>query len=69
MVARRYPLNFAMGNGFGKIKNIDGVVHVDELINEHAQLWTYRSWADWMDADNWAALKQQRTSPPTEGLL
>ena len=69
VVARRYPLNFAMGNGFGKIKNIDGVVHVDELINEHAQLWTYRSWADWMDADNWAALKQQRTSPPTEGLL
>ena len=25
-------------------------------VNEHAQLWYYRSWAEWMAADSWLEL-------------
>ena len=66
VVARRYPLNFAMNLGRGEIKRDGGVHYVDTHTNEHAQLWTWRSWADWMDAENWGALERDSTAPPMD---
>ena len=69
VVARRYPLNFQMNLGRGEpITSVEGIRYIDTHINEHAQLWTYRAWAEWMDADSWASLKQHRTSTPTEAV-
>ena len=70
VVARRYPLNFAMGLGHGAPKTLSsgGLPHIDTVINEHCQLWTYRAWAEWMDAESWASLKQHRMSTPTEAV-
>jgi phenylpropionate dioxygenase-like ring-hydroxylating dioxygenase large terminal subunit len=66
VVARRYPLNFQMNMGNGAPSEpAEGPAYIDTNINEHAQLWTYRAWAEWMDAENWAALKRDRTSAPT----
>jgi 3-phenylpropionate/trans-cinnamate dioxygenase alpha subunit len=67
VVARRYPLNFSMGSGHDEVKVASNTAYTDGVINEHAQLWTYRSWADWMDAESWAALKQNHTVPPEAG--
>ena len=25
-----------------------------DTLNEHAQLWHYRNWAEWMAADSWS---------------
>jgi len=69
VVSRRYPLNFAMGKGRGEVKSDGGVAHVDTVINEHAQFWTYRAWADWMDAESWASLKQGRTAVQSSGAI
>jgi phenylpropionate dioxygenase-like ring-hydroxylating dioxygenase large terminal subunit len=67
VVARRYPLHFAMNLGHGKPTTpAKGPLYIDTNINEHAQLWTYRAWAEWMDADNWDALKQHRSPTPAQ---
>ena len=70
VVARRYPLHYAMGVGHGVPKSIPegGPLHIDGPVSEHAQLWTYRAWAEWMDAESWASLKQHRRSTPTEAV-
>jgi phenylpropionate dioxygenase-like ring-hydroxylating dioxygenase large terminal subunit len=66
VVARRYPLHFAMGLGHGDIQKIEGGPgYIDTKVNEHAQLWAWRSWAEWMEAADWQALKRDRTPPPT----
>ena len=68
-VARRYPLNFAMGVGRGTSSAFDGGPRfIDSPVNEYAQLWTYRAWAEWMDAESWASLKQHRSPNPVEAV-
>jgi phenylpropionate dioxygenase-like ring-hydroxylating dioxygenase large terminal subunit len=68
-IAQRYPLNFAMNLGMGEpTVTADGVRYIDTHINEHAQLWTYRAWAEWMDAASWADLKQNRTPTPVAAV-
>ena len=67
VVARRYPLNFSMGVGRGApSSSTAGLRFIDSPVNEYAQLWTWRSWADWMDAESWDALRQTHTRTPTE---
>ena len=69
VVSRRYPLNFSMNLGRGAPTTpANGPRYIDTHVNEHAQLWTYRAWAQWMDADSWAALKQHRTPQPSEAV-
>jgi hypothetical protein len=41
---------------------------IDTHINEHGQLWMYRNWAEWMDAESWASLHEQRSAPPKESV-
>ena len=64
MVGRRYPLNFSMNLGRGTIRHEpSGLAHIDAHISEHAQLWTYRAWADWMAAEDWDALRRKHSIP------
>ncbi|MEZ5980691.1 MAG: SRPBCC family protein [Parvularculaceae bacterium] len=64
LISKRYPMNFAMNLGHGVIKqHPSGVAHIDAPLNEHAQLWTYRAWADWMAARDWAELKRNHAVP------
>ena len=63
-VGRRYPLNFAMNLGRGVIRHEpSGLAHIDTHISEHAQLWTYRSWAEWMAAEDWDTLRSNHSIP------
>src|SRR5579859_875657 len=69
IVARRYPLNFAMNLGGGAVKSSSGGAAVmDTCINEHGQLWAYRSWAEWMDADSWSTLQRDHSPAPIEAV-
>ncbi len=63
---RRYPLHYAMGKGKDKVVDSPlGHKRVETVVNEHGQLWTYKAWAEWMDADSWDELKQNHTPAPT----
>jgi phenylpropionate dioxygenase-like ring-hydroxylating dioxygenase large terminal subunit len=65
VVARRYPLNFSMGLGHGEVLKDDTAAgHVVSKVSEHAQLWTYRAWAEWLAAESWQELKQRHSLVP-----
>ena len=67
VVARRHPLNYSMNLGLGKVtRTPGGSAVIDTHINEHGQLWMYRNWAEWMDAESWPSLRQHRLAPPKE---
>ena len=53
-----------MNRGRGTIRHEpSGLAHVDTHISEHAQLWTYRAWAEWMGAEDWDTLRQNHSIP------
>ena len=65
LIARRHPLNFTMGLGHGEVLKEDSDAgHIVTKVNEHAQLWTYRAWAEWMGAESWQELKQRHSRVP-----
>jgi len=66
-VARRFPLNYAMDLGHGQVVHDEtGPPHIDTPhFTEHAQMWYYRSWADWMAAASWNELKANHSPIPT----
>ena len=65
VVSQRYPLHYAMNLGLGDvIDDESGPPHIETAVNEHAQLWHYRAWADWMAADNWDALRANHSEVP-----
>jgi phenylpropionate dioxygenase-like ring-hydroxylating dioxygenase large terminal subunit len=61
-------LNYEMGLGTGTFVN-DGQTppRIDSMINEHAQLWFYQSWADAMNANDWPAWRANHVRP--EGTM
>jgi phenylpropionate dioxygenase-like ring-hydroxylating dioxygenase large terminal subunit len=64
VVSRRYPLHYAMGLGRGEQQDDEsGPPRIQTKVNEHAQLWLYRNWAEWMAAANWAELKANHPLP------
>ncbi len=66
VVASRYPFNYGMNLGHGDVKHTGGgAAYIDSAYNEHAQLWIWRAWADWMNAADWEALKRDRCPPPS----
>ena len=68
-IAKRYPLNFSMNLGRGQIKQDNtGAAYIDTHISEHAQLWTYVAWADWMSASTWQDLRSHHTPVPQEAF-
>ncbi len=69
-VSARFPLNYSMNNGRGKITDEEGgPPHIQSIgVNEHPQLWHYRAWADWMSAESWSELKANHTLVPDDRL-
>ncbi len=66
-ISRRWPLNYSMNLGRGNVIDDEtGPPHIESRINEHAQLWLYRAWSDWMAADSWAQLKANHTPVPRD---
>ena len=64
VIARKYPLNYAMNVGHGEVVNDEtGPPHVDGGDNEHAQLWYYESWSKWMAAQSWPELTAMQSKP------
>ncbi|MGD9895216.1 MAG: Rieske 2Fe-2S domain-containing protein, partial [Dehalococcoidia bacterium] len=66
-IIRNFPLNYSMGRRHGEV--IDDELsppRIEEPTNEYAQLWHYRSWADWMAAESWADLRQSHTPVPRD---
>jgi hypothetical protein len=55
-----------MGLGHGVVEHTaEGVAYIDSPYNEYGQLWIWRAWADWMNADNWNSLKSDRCAAPS----
>jgi phenylpropionate dioxygenase-like ring-hydroxylating dioxygenase large terminal subunit len=64
VMGQRYPMNFSMNVGHGDIQQgTSGLAYIKTHVNEHAQLWTYRAWAEWMDAETWGILKKRHSMP------
>jgi hypothetical protein len=64
VVSKRYPFNYSMNVGNGQVVHEPGPAHVDTAgYNEHAQLWYYRNWSEWMAAENWADLREMHSRP------
>jgi 3-phenylpropionate/trans-cinnamate dioxygenase alpha subunit len=67
VVTRKYPLHYAMGLGKGEIQDeIPDAGYIETKVNEHAQLWTYRAWAEWMAADSWDDLRGNHSPVPRD---
>jgi hypothetical protein len=63
-VAQRYALNYSMGLGHGQMVDDNASPpRIDTLTNEHAQLWMYRVWAEFMAADSWPELRASAGEP------
>jgi hypothetical protein len=59
-------LNYSMGVGRDAFVFEPGAPpRIETLINEHAQLWMYRSWADYMSAASWAEYARDHVRVPT----
>ena len=67
-VARRYPLNFAMGRGRDRVRDVDGHRCIETVVNEHGQRWTYLAWAEWMDAVDWPDLRRNHSPAPSGAI-
>jgi phenylpropionate dioxygenase-like ring-hydroxylating dioxygenase large terminal subunit len=64
---RNSPINYSMGLRHGDIIQIEGNPgHIDTKVNEHAQLWLYRNWAEWIAAPSWNDLQRGHTPVPRE---
>ena len=42
--------------------------YTDRDNEEHGQLWTYKAWAEWMDAADWAELRANHSPAPTGSI-
>ncbi|MDE8649309.1 Rieske 2Fe-2S domain-containing protein [Rhodococcus qingshengii] len=60
--SREVPQLLKMGLQTSKIFKDDGLAVIEAPINEHAQLWTYHSWREWLRNPSWDELRA-RTTP------
>jgi 3-phenylpropionate/trans-cinnamate dioxygenase alpha subunit len=62
MASRRIPQLLRMDLGRGKIlRDEQGRARIEGTTNEHAQLWTYAAWAEWMKGSDWETLRANTT--------
>ncbi|MEY2433086.1 MAG: hypothetical protein QOC92_2811 [Acidimicrobiaceae bacterium] len=61
--SRRVPQLLKMNLGNGKIEWDNGLAHIDGNTTEHAQLWTYHSWQQWMSGCDWDELRARTQVP------
>lgn len=59
--SKKIPNRLYMGLGRGEIIKEHGLARIEGTTSEHAQLWAYHSWAQWMKGRDWADLKQSTT--------
>ncbi|WP_075835764.1 MULTISPECIES: aromatic ring-hydroxylating oxygenase subunit alpha [unclassified Rhodococcus (in: high G+C Gram-positive bacteria)] len=59
------PHLLKMNLGRGKIIREGGLARIEDATNEHAQLWTYKAWAQWMSGSSWEALAEGTTPGDT----
>ncbi len=65
VVTGNRPLNFTMGLGRDEVRSDQsGQSSIETVVNEHGQRWTYRSWQEWMKADNWSDLVKNHSPEP-----
>jgi 3-phenylpropionate/trans-cinnamate dioxygenase alpha subunit len=58
-ISQHIPQQLKMNLGRGKIIKEHGLARIEAGTSEHAQLWTYLSWAQWMSGANWEQLRIQ----------
>ena len=65
VIGKQARLNYSMSIGHGEIIDDElGPPRIESPnVNEHAQLWYYRSWAEWMAADGWYDLRSNHSVP------
>jgi phenylpropionate dioxygenase-like ring-hydroxylating dioxygenase large terminal subunit len=64
VVSRRYPLHYAMGKGHGEIIEDElSPPRIENFINEHAQLWMYKVWAEMLTAPTWDDYRRNHSKP------
>ena len=69
LTSRQYDLNYSMSVGHGEVVVDElGPPRIDSLTNEHAQLWMYRCWAEYMDAPSWKHLRDHHIKPHDQRL-
>ncbi len=62
MASRRIPQLLRMDLGRGKmLRDEQGRCRMEGTTNEHAQLWTYAAWAEWMKGSDWDTLRANTT--------
>ena len=61
LASKKLPNLLNMGLGRGQIIKEHGLARIDTTTNEHAQLWTYHSWAQWLKGTSWDELRQATT--------
>ncbi|MGE3983792.1 MAG: aromatic ring-hydroxylating dioxygenase subunit alpha [Dehalococcoidia bacterium] len=65
-MSAKFPLNYAMNVHGAPVTEEEGEPkHIDTTVSEHAQLWFYESWSEWMAAESWADLKASHTPSPS----
>lgn len=63
------PAVISMGQGHDQVvEDPSGQSHINTVVNEHGQRWTYRSWQEWMKADSWDSLMRNHSKAP-EGKI
>jgi len=66
VVSRRYPQNLQMAMGQDEVLvDPSGQKRIETRVNEHAQRWTYKCWAEWLRARDWPELMATRSPSPT----
>jgi hypothetical protein len=57
-----------MGRGHDRVRDDGGQRRIETVVNEHGQRWTYRAWAEWMDAVDWADLRRNHSPAPSGAI-
>ena len=67
VISKRYPINYSMSVGHGEVIDDEtGPPYIEAHVNEHAQLWHYRNWSEWMAAESWNELKANHSAVPED---
>jgi 3-phenylpropionate/trans-cinnamate dioxygenase alpha subunit len=61
--SQRIPQLLKMDLGRGAVVKEHGLARIEGRSSEHAQLWLYHSWAQWMKGLEWDALRKSTTPP------
>jgi 3-phenylpropionate/trans-cinnamate dioxygenase alpha subunit len=62
-VSSRIPQALKMNLGRGIVQRQEGLSFVESSTTEHAQLWTYRAWAQYMSGADWETIKANTQAP------